>query len=377
MADLQTKNFNTLVQEQVAAIQGGSNRTLIDLTVGSVLRAVVEAYAAVALWLQGLILKVLAVTRASTSSGADLDSFIADYGLVRLPATSATGTATFSRFTATAQAVVPIGASIQTTDGTQQYLVTFDTSNTAYNAGFDGYVIGAGITSVSVPIAAVSGGSAGNAAPGGINTLGQAIPGVDTVSNALAIDNGEDSETDTQVRVRFVSFIASLAKATRSAILYAAQSIQSGITAVVVENQNYDGTANLGFFYVVVDDGSGSPSSNLLASVANAVDAVRGFTINFGVFGPTVITANVTAHIGVTAGYSPTAVYTAVQTAISVYVNKLPLGSPLIWSRLIQVAFAASAGVSNVTNLTVNGGSIDIGASAKQVIKPGTVSVAA
>ena len=377
MADLQTKDFETLVREQVAAIQGGSNRTLIDLTVGSVLRAIVEAYAAIALWLQGLILKLLAVTRASTSTGADLDTFLADYGLVRLPASRAAGHVTFSRFTATAQAVIPIGAIVQTADGTQQYSVTIDATNTAYNAGFDGYVVGAGVPSVTVPVTALAAGVVGNAAIGGINTLGQAIPGIDTVTNAAAVVSGDDAETDIAARARFVDFLASLAKATRGAIRYAADSVQSGITCAVVENENYDGTPHLGYFYAVVDDGSGTPSSDLIASIANAIDDARGFTINFGVFGPEVVTANVGLHLTLAPGFLSGPVIAAVNAAIAAYIRALPLGASLIWSRLIQIAYDATPGVANVSSLLVNGTTSDIAATAKQVVKPGSVAATA
>lgn len=375
MADLQTKDFETLVREQVAAIQGGSNRTLIDLTVGSILRAIVEAYAAIALWLQGLILKLLAVTRASTSTGADLDTFIADYGLVRLPATRATGHVTFSRFTATAQAVVPIGAIVQTADGTQQYKVTVDSTNTAYNAGFNGYVVGAGVSAVTVPVAALVTGATGNAAIGGINTLGQAIPGVDTASNAAAVVNGEDAESDIAVRARFVDFLASLAKATRRAIRYAAVSVQNGIICEVIENENYDGTPQLGYFYAVVDDGSGEPSSDLISSIADAIDDARGFTINFGVFGPVVVTANVALHLTVSPGFLRGPVAEAVDAALTGYIGSLALGRPLIWSRLIQIAYDATPGVASVSSMLVNGSTADIVTTVKQVIKPGTVAV--
>jgi uncharacterized phage protein gp47/JayE len=377
MADLQTKDFQTIVREQVAAIQGGSSRTLVDLTVGSVLRAIVEAYAAIALWLQGLILKVLAITRAATSTGADLDSFMLDYGLVRLSAVGATGQATFARFTPTLQAVVPIGAIVQSADGTQQYAVTIDTTNTAYNPGFGGYVIGAGITSVTVPIAAVSPGVAGNAAIGGINTLGQAIAGVDTVSNAAAIITGEDPETDTAFRARFVNFLASLAKATEGAISYAATSVQTGITCAVVENQDYGGADHIGYFYVVIDDGSGAPSSDLLTTIRNAVDTARGFTINFGVFGPVVVTANVSMHLVLAPGYLSGPIIAAVQAAITAYTSSLSLGVGLNWSRLSQIAYDASPAVVNVNSVLLNSATVDIAATAKQVIKPGTVTVTA
>ncbi|MEF9481383.1 hypothetical protein [Ralstonia sp. 1B3] len=99
---IQTQDWVTLVRNQVAAIQGYA-KVLVDLTVGSVLRAVVEANAAVTVWLQGLILQVLAITRAATSSGSDLDTWMADFGLTRLAAVPATGSVTFSRFTVTQQ----------------------------------------------------------------------------------------------------------------------------------------------------------------------------------------------------------------------------------------------------------------------------------
>src|SRR5574340_85330 len=169
MANITTQDFSTIVRTIVTAIQGGA-RTLVDLTVGSILRAVVEANAAVVLWLQGLILQLLATTRAATSNGSDLDTWVADYGLTRLPAVAATGQVSFSRFTATQQAVVPIGSTVQTGDGSQQYSVTIDTANAAYSAALGGYVLAAGVSSVSVPVAAAKAGAAGNAAIGQINT---------------------------------------------------------------------------------------------------------------------------------------------------------------------------------------------------------------
>lgn len=128
-----TQDFVTIVRNQVTAIQGAAS-SLVDMTVGSILRAVVEANAAVVLWLQGLILQLLATTRAATSSGADLDSWVADYGVTRLAGVAATGQVTFSRFTATQQAEIPVGSSVQTADGSQVFTVTADTTNPAYSA---------------------------------------------------------------------------------------------------------------------------------------------------------------------------------------------------------------------------------------------------
>ena len=78
---LPLQDFTTLVRNQAAAV-AASARTLIDLSVGSVLRAALEANASVGLWMQWLIVEVLATTRAATSQGADLDSWVADFRLV-------------------------------------------------------------------------------------------------------------------------------------------------------------------------------------------------------------------------------------------------------------------------------------------------------
>ena len=89
---LQLLNFQTLVANAAAAVQG-SARQLIDLTIGSTLRAILEANASLALWMQWLIVQVLASTRASTSSGADLDTWMADFSFARLPSSVGAGQA--------------------------------------------------------------------------------------------------------------------------------------------------------------------------------------------------------------------------------------------------------------------------------------------
>lgn len=376
MSDLRTKDFTTLVREQVTAIQGGTSKVLVDLSVGSILRAVVEAYSAVALWLQGLILQLLATTRAATSSDTDLDSWVADYGVTRLPASAASGMVTFSRFTPTQQAVVPVGAIAQTADGTQQYAVTVDTANPAYSAALGGYVLAAGSASVIAPVQAISAGIAGNASEDGINTLGQAIPGVDSVTNAAAFTNGADAESDSALRARFVAYVASLSKATKAAVGYAATSLKQGITYTLVENQQTDGTTQNGHFFLVVDDGTGYPSSTLLATVYNAIDAVRPVTTTFNVIAPLVVLANVSMTLSIVAGYDHIATASLVASALTNYINSLPLGTSLAWSRLAQVAYDASPGVTNVSAVLLNGGTADIATTPKQVVKAGTISVA-
>lgn len=372
---LQTQTFDQLVQTEALAIQAGSGGKMIDFSVGSILRAFAEAVAMVALWLQGLILQLLTTTRAATASGDDLDSWMADFGVIRLPATAATGSVNFARFTATHAAAIPLGAVVQTVDGTQQFFVVADALQTAYNDGDEAYLVPAGVASISATVQAVAQGPAGNLSAGAISALGQSISGVDSVTNPAALVLGAAAETDAALRSRFTNYLASLAKATKSAIGNIVVSLQEGLTYTLTEDYGYTGAYQPGYFYVVVDDGSGSPPASLLALVSAGIDAVRGCGTQFGVFAPVPINAAVAVTITAASGYSHDAVAAAVKSAILAYIVSLPVGASLAWSRLYQIAYAASSGVATVAALTVNGSTGDLVASPRQAVIPGQIVV--
>ena len=148
-----------------------------------------------------------------------------------------------------------------------------------------------------MPVQAVTAGSGGNVQAGTVSVITTAIPNVDTVTNAAAFLTGLDAEPDPNFRARFVLYIGSLSKGIKAAIGSAIAGVQQGLNYSLIENQAYDGTYNPGYFLAVVDDGTGYASSTLLASVSAAVEAVRGFTISYGVFAPALLTADVAMAI--------------------------------------------------------------------------------
>ena len=374
MASLSTQDFTTLVRNTVTAVQAAAS-TLLNLSVGSVLRAIIEANSAVILWLQGLITYVLTLTRLATSIGADVDTFLADYGFFRLPASDASGIVTFSRFTNTTQAVVPFGATLQTADGTQTFTVNIDPTNSAYNLVLGGYVIAPSVSTLSVAVTAVNPGTGGNVQANTITSMGQGIPGVDLVTNAAAFINGIDTESDTAVKARFVLFLASLSKATKTAIAAAIEGVQQGLTFTITENFDYSGAYDPGFFYIVVDDGSGDPSAGLLANVGTAIEATRALGIRFAVFAPIVLTATVSLTITSASGLIHANVVGAVGVAIQNFINALPLGTSLPYTQIAAVAYGVP-GVVNVTAVLLDSGTSDLTATNQDVIKAGTISVA-
>jgi uncharacterized phage protein gp47/JayE len=366
---LSLKGFSSLVETMSAAVQGAAAQ-LLDLSIGSVLRAVLEANAAIALWMQWLILQALQATRLATSTGADVDSFGADFGMTRLAATTAGGNAIFARFTPTIPAIVPVGTTIATSDGTARFIVTADATNAAWSAAQNGYVLGAGVSSVTVPIAALVAGSAGNVLAGTISLIATALPGIDSVTNSLALSGGLDAEGDIAFRARFQLFIDSRSRATVQAVSYAATSVQQNITCAVIENSDAAGD-----FVVYVDDGTGAPPASLLTAVQQAVDAVRPVGSVFAVFGPTVLDADLGMTLVLATGADSATIIGRVPGVLTGFINTLPVGAGLAYTRLAQLVYDANPAIANVTSLLVNGATADLPAAPSTVIKLGTLAI--
>ncbi|MDE1139982.1 baseplate J/gp47 family protein [Paraburkholderia tropica] len=376
MADLNTQSFSSIVSNFATAVQGAAS-SLIDFTIGSVLRAIAEAMGGVALWLQGLILQVAALTRAATSTGTDLDSWLAQFGFTRLAAVAATTQETFARYTPTNQAIIPVGANVTTSDGSVTFTVIADTTNSAYNASDGGYVLPAGQASVNVTVQCSTAGTVGNVAAAALNTLATAIAGVDYVTNGSAVVNGEAAETDAAARARFVLFIASLEAATLLAVKNAVASVQDGMTALIAENKQYNGTTQNGYFTAIINDGSGAATSTELANASNAIEAVRPLTVTYGVHAPTSVTVTVSMTITTDSNYTHSTVAAEVQSAINTYIASIvttDTGATLPYTSLAAQAYAI-AGVTNVTAVLLNGGTSDLTITYQQAFTPGTITV--
>lgn len=371
---LSLRNFTTLVEQSAAAVQASAAQ-LLDFTAGSVLRAILEANAGIALWMQWLILLVLQSTRLATSSGADADSFGGDFGFTRLAAVAATGAATFSRFTPSQTALVPAGATVTTADGATGFSVMTDTTHAAWSATLGGYLIGPGVATVTVPITAATAGSGGNVLPGTISRITSTLAGIDSVTNAAALSGGLDAESDAAFRIRFQRFIDSRSRATGQAVTYAVTSLRQGMSCTLQENTDGTGAFVPGRFLVTLDDGSGAPDTSLLAQAQAAVEAVRPVGSIFTVQAPSRVTADISLTLGLAPGGDAAGAIAAVNAAISGFVNSLGVGAPLPYTRLAQLAYDASPAVQNVSDLTLGGGTADLTAGPGAVIKLGTLAI--
>ena len=243
MPTLPTQSFATIVSNVVGGIQGRANK-LINFAIGSTLRAIAEGFAALFLWFQDLVLQLLSAIRLSTSQGPDVDTFTADFmpvlpgsqtaalpgGSPRLGAQASSGQVVFSRFTAgptscfipAALSVSSTGvitnaglnaaATVQTGDGSQNFVVIADTAFPTYSATLGGYTLPSSIASIIVPVQDIVPGSAGNVVAGAISVITSAITGIDAVNNPAAFTNGADQESDSSLKSRFAAYILGLSR---------------------------------------------------------------------------------------------------------------------------------------------------------------------
>ena len=372
----QTQGFTALVTGQAAVMQAAALPTApLDFTIGSVFRALAEGSAWLGLWLQGLILQVLTLTRASTSNGTDLDSWMADFTLSRIGAVSSTGQVTFGRYTPSVAAAVAPGVTVATGDGSQVFTVIADPSQLAWVASAGQYQLPSGVASAAISVSAVTAGAGGNVAGGTISVLTTPLSGVDYVTNPQPMSGGLAAEADAALRARFANFINTRSLSTSAAIGYAVSSVPGATSYSLTQNYDYSGVYDPGSFYVVVDDGSGAPPASLIAAVSAAVAVTAGAGIRFGVLAPVLLTADVSMTLTTAAGYNHAALVAAVQAAVTGYIDGLPVGAALAINKLAQIAFDAAPGISNISAVSVNGAVGDMGATAQQIIRAGMVAV--
>jgi uncharacterized phage protein gp47/JayE len=205
--------------------------------------------------------------------------------------------------------------------------------------------------------------------------LASALPGIDAVSNANAMQNGLDAESDDAFRNRFQNFIASRWRATPLAVGYAISSIQQGLNYTIQENIDPSGQPLMGSFVVTVDDGSGSPSAALLSAVQTAIDAVRPVGSIFSVQPPAVVTVSASLTITVSSATTKASIQALVGMAIADYLNGLPIGAGVPLSKLAQIAYSASPAVVNVNAVLINGSAADVTVPAAGVVAAGVIAV--
>jgi len=370
MTGLPSKTFAQFTQAMVSgwASSLGFPPTFQE---GDAFYALMETVSAQLVFIQAQIQLVNDIARAQTSSGADLDTFYAQFGFYRIGGTLASGQVTFASFSpATSSVLIPAsnpaampptqGVIVQTQGGAIQYQVVADPTQPTWNASQNGYILAPGQSSLVATVQALLPGSAYNVTTGQLSQIGTSLAGIDTVTNAAAITNGTDAEPDATFRVRFVLFINSLSKATYGAITSAVFGIAGVSSAAIVENVNVGGYAQPGEFIATIDNGTGVPPASLVTAVQNALETVRGFTILAVAQAVTQTSVTELITVRTDPSFTQSVVNAAVQVALQTATNSLGIGAILYISALEQAAMSVPGVISVQPGTKINGTNADL-----------------
>jgi hypothetical protein len=143
------------------------------------------------------------------------------------------------------------------------------------------------VASITVPVQAVVAGAAGNVAAGAISSITSPIQGIDTVTNPRRLRQRRGlQEQDSALKKRFAAYILGLSRGD----YYRPDGVDRGRGGQrpVHADRGLQLRRLLppGFFFVVADDGSGSPSVDFMAAITAAAQAVRPLGVQCTVFPP-------------------------------------------------------------------------------------------
>lgn len=342
------KEFKTILNDLFAYV--GEKKVLMDFNVGSAVRTILEAVAAITeeLWfnLRFYTYKFF----ISTSSGEWLDRRLGDFGMIRKQGTAAFGELIIGRDTPTQISIlIPAGTIFQNAAGDIRYKTKGEAR------------INIGDSSVLMQAEAVDVGTAYNLAAGTVlKQSGIAITGIEWAKIKL-MGGGADIEDDESFKAKVPDYFDSLGRGTENAIKYAALNV-TGVKSVTVKANH----PSKGWFTIYIDDGSGTANQTLLQTVRAVLEDYRAFTIMYIVDTAKLreLTINLTLTFFVEV-QDTDSVKAAVKKAIVDYVGALKMGQALYLVDLIYLA----RGVNGVENVRIAEPNADIEVAADELLR--------
>ena len=347
----QIKSYDSIVASMINNITAMTNK-LTDFNTGSSLRTVLESVASeIDQYYQSLLKGLYEAVPVAVYKTFSFEKAVA---------VPASGYVTFTRAAGGSGAVtIPSGTRVAVPNAEYFYTVDDDT------------ILAEGEDTVDVLVAATINGASTNCLAGTITVMEDDIDGIASVTNASGFINGADAETESERKLRFQSWLNTLARSTKDSILYGASNVElTNASGVVTERvvkalvhepcTDEDPAGDPGYIEVYIWNGVDGASAELLAQVKKVL---FGYTATDGTQIPgwkaagciAIIYAVALDEVAVTAAVtlSSTAVEStaeaAIEAAIDAYFQSLEIGESVIWAKLIDIIM----GVSGVTDVSL------------------------
>lgn len=291
---------------------------------------------------------------AKTATGEYLDIKVAEQGLTRKTATKAYGYVTI---TGTVGAVVSAGVKVAS-------------DNLIFSVVGD-YVLSG--TTASVLVECDTDGNIGNVTAGSIKSFPVTLPGITAVTNAEAFTGGYDTETDDELRERYFDKLNTPSTSGNKQDYSNWAKEVSGVGDVkVLPLWDGNGTVKV----IIVDSNKNVAGAELVQSVADNIENNRPVGAEVTVESATPLAINVSATLVLSATATVETVADNVENAIENYIKGVAFNQDYISIAKIGGAILSCDGVLDYTDLTVNGGTLNIDVLESEVPVLGVVTLA-
>ncbi len=107
----------------------------------------------------------------------------------------------------------------------------------------------------------------------------------------------------------------------------------------------------------------------------NALYLVRAAGIRLAVYGPSLVEIDVAVELTIDDTETEGNVEALVLAALQAYIESIPFGGTLYYSKLFSICYGASTAITNVSNLLLDGGTADITSTSIELMTPDTIDI--
>lgn len=302
--------------------------------------------------LNDVLNRVFAITAAANGFDSDLDGKCAEFGITRKDGVLATGQVTFVGSETT---VIPIGTIVQTVGGLE-YVTTVD-----------GIITG-GVAIVNIEAIEIS---PDYDVPA--NTIIQvSLDGITSVTNSLVTSGGANIESNEDLLARLLLQVQSPSTSGNVAN-YTKWALEvDGIgKAQIFPLWAGNGTVKI----CAVDSNMQPLSSDLLTALGNHIESVRPIGATLTYESATALPINLVVTIVRDTAYTIDQITVALTTALISYLDSIYYKQNYVSYAKIGDLVFNTPGVTDYSDLAVNGGTVNIAVGGEQVAIQGTINV--
>lgn len=291
---------------------------------------------------------------AKTAEGEYLDNKVLEQGLTRKAATASTVTV---KITGTPNSSVSVGDKVASEE-----LVFSIIENASLDSSGIAHVLASCDTL----------GRIGNIPIGAINKFPVTLPGLVTVTNEEVASGGYDEETDDELRERYFEKV-SLPATSGSKHHYVAWAKEvSGVgDAKCIPLWNGNGTVKV----IIINADKGVASPELIAEVASHIEENRPIGASVTVESATPLPINISVSLVLASGVTEETARNRISNSITEFLQKKAFSSAYISFAQIGGCILNCDGITDYTNLTINGGTENIEVSETAVPVLGGVTI--